>query len=91
MIIFAQATAGGSVYALWDKKGNGIVDEMPVIVLGDEGGIGVASNNLADLLRLFSLGSEPSVFANRISYPLPDQEDIDYLTELQEYRVWLNR
>ena len=69
---FAQATGGGSFYALWSDGQTKTTSDMPVVVFGDEGGAHVVAENVRGLLQLLTYGVEPMVSAitnPRISSP----------------------
>ncbi|MBV2364326.1 hypothetical protein ACFPZ0_21340 [Streptomonospora nanhaiensis] len=50
-LCFAYANHSGSVYALWRIDEREDLGTLPVVVFGDEGGIGVVARNLVDLFR----------------------------------------
>ncbi|GAB6899631.1 hypothetical protein [Kineosporia succinea] len=68
---FAQATGGGSIYALWDA-GDGT---RPVVVFGDEGGIHVIAADVRDLLRVLTFDVEPMVDWDRVYYFKSDEDE----------------
>src|SRR6185503_18875839 len=65
---FAQATGGGSFYALWAHQPGASTSEMPVIVFGDEGGVHVIAENVSQLLRLLTFDVEPMVDHDGVTY-----------------------
>jgi hypothetical protein len=65
---FAQATGGGSFYALWSDGTAKGLSEAPVIVFGDEGGTHVVAENVRQLLVLLTLDSEPMVDFERVTF-----------------------
>ncbi len=72
-IEFAAANGSGSVYAYWliDKN----IENCPIVVFGDEGGILVVSNNTQELIHLLTLDVEISVGLYGVSFY--KEEDID--------------
>ncbi|MEU9111742.1 hypothetical protein AB0D04_08130 [Streptomyces sp. NPDC048483] len=50
-LCFARANGSGSDYALWRVDDREDLATLPVVVFGDEGGIGVVARNLRDLFR----------------------------------------
>src|SRR6478735_7263510 len=76
---FAQANGSGSTYALWLREG-GSLDDAPVVIFGDEGGVHLVAENLATLLRLLGYDQEPMVGLDEVYYFKagdidPDEED----------------
>ncbi|GLY27242.1 hypothetical protein [Kineosporia sp. NBRC 101731] len=80
---FAQATAGGSIYALW-RADDGT---QPVVVFGDEGGIQVVAADVRDFLRVLSFDGEPSVDWDRVYYFKSDEDEPSPAHE--EFVAWL--
>jgi hypothetical protein len=84
---FAQATGGGSFYALWANDPSKRVSEMPVVVFGDEGGIHVVAKNLRELLRLLTFDVEPMIDMKKVTYYRG--EDHEGSESAEAYRDWL--
>lgn len=83
----AQATGTGSVYATWNDGSTKAVEDMPVVVFGDEGGVHVVAENLRDLLAIVAADVEPMVDWDGVSYyRAPDHEPS---AEIDAYRAWL--
>ncbi|MEX3105965.1 MULTISPECIES: hypothetical protein [unclassified Streptomyces] len=61
LIPFAQATGGGSFYALWRLDDRTDLATLPVVVFGDEGGQHVVARDLRELFRLLGFDTEISV------------------------------
>ncbi|GIG66651.1 hypothetical protein [Phytomonospora endophytica] len=55
---FAQATGGGSFYALWRCDDRADLATLPVVFFGDEGDLDVVGAGLRDLFRLLALDDE---------------------------------
>jgi len=83
---FAQATGGGSFYALW-AHGAATASELPVVVFGDEGGVHVIAENVGQLLRLLTFDVEPMVDHDGVTYY--KAKDFEPRESAGEYRRWL--
>jgi hypothetical protein len=84
---FAQATGGGSFYALWAHRPGANTSEMPVVVFGDEGGVHVIAEDVAHLLRLLTFDVEPMVDHDGVTfYKAKDHEPRD---DHDAYVDWL--
>ncbi len=83
----ATATGTGSVYAAWNPGSEAKVEDMPVVVFGDEGGVHVVAENLRGLLEIVAGDVEPMVDSDEVSYfKTPDHEPRE---ESGAYRAWL--
>ncbi len=83
----AAATGTGSVYAGWNDGKCTKVEDMPVVVFGDEGGVHVVAENLNDLLAIVGADVEPMVDWDGVSYyKAPDHEP---RPAIGAYRKWL--
>ncbi|MBT0771230.1 hypothetical protein KIH74_19985 [Kineosporia sp. J2-2] len=80
---FAQATAGGSIYALWQADDGA----RPVVVFGDEGGIHVVATGVRDLLRILTFDVEPMVDWDRAYYFKSDEDEPS--DDHDAYVTWL--
>lgn len=81
-IEFAGANGSGSSYAYWliDKD----LNNCPIVVFGDEGGIHVVAENTRDLIRLMSYDTEISVdHENAYFY-----KDEDYYEESENKEIY---
>lgn len=88
---FAQANGTGSYYAFWDNGLGLSLDEMPVVVFGDEGGEWVVAKNFLELLQLLSYDTEIYVDYDRAGFFKLDEDD-EYYYESDDavlYREWL--
>lgn len=47
---FAQANGTGATYAIWDDEEGYPLDDMPVVVFGDEGGAWVVADTFGEFL-----------------------------------------
>ena len=84
---FAQATGGGSFYALWVNRAGASTSEMPVVVFGDEGGVHVIAEDVSQLLRLLTFDVEPMVDHDGVSYY--KGKDHEPRENQDDYRRWL--
>lgn len=87
-IEFASANGSGSTYAYWLIDND--LNNCPIVVFGDEGGIYVVAENTKELIHLLTLGTEISVNHDGASfYELEqDEEEPPYR---QEYLEWVKR
>ncbi len=83
----ATANGTGSVYAAWNDGKAKRVEDMPVVIFGDEGGVHVVAENLEGLLAIVAGDVEPMVDFDEVSYfKTPDHEP---QPESGAYRKWL--
>ena len=87
LIPFAQATGGGSVYALWLHPAGVPLSEAPVVVFGDEGGVHIVAKNLRALLEILSFDTEPSIDWDEVYYYKSD--DHEPSERADDYARWL--
>ncbi|GGY67258.1 hypothetical protein GCM10010342_63810 [Streptomyces anulatus] len=71
---FAQATGSGSTYAIWLLDDRADLATLPVLLLGDEGGVHVVARDLPELLRVLASGRSP----------MCDWDGVDYYDEREE-------
>ncbi|WP_055527975.1 hypothetical protein [Streptomyces graminilatus] len=88
LIPFAQATGGGSFYALWKIDDRADLATLPVVVFGDEGGQHVVARELRELFQLLGLDTEITVDWDS-AYFYRD-EDEPYNEGRDEYLAWLD-
>ncbi|MES4906947.1 MULTISPECIES: hypothetical protein [unclassified Streptomyces] len=88
LILFAEANTSGSLYALWRLDDRTDLATLPVVILGDEGGIHLVARDIRGFLQfLASLEEEPCCdwdesLGFRDSEPTPCRD---------EYISWLDR
>jgi hypothetical protein len=83
----ATANGTGSGYFLWNDGGTKRLDEMPVLIFGDEGGHHVVAENLKCLLQIVGADVEPMVDWDEVSYyKTPDHEPS---AQIRAYTTWL--
>jgi hypothetical protein len=85
---FAQANGSGSIYAIWDDGAGKALNEMPVVVFGDEGGVHPVAENFTAFLQLLTYDVEISVSHERV-YFYKDEESYEESTERPLYLQWL--
>ena len=83
----AAGTGTGSVYAIWNDGNSGKLEDMPIVVFGDEGGVHIVAENLAGLLAIVGADVEPMVDWDGVSYSkAPEREP---RPAIGAYRKWL--
>ena len=87
LLPIAAATGTGSVYGAWNDGKARKVEDMPIVVFGDEGGVHIVAENLEGLLAIVAADVEPMVDWDGVSYfKTPDHEP---RPEIAAYRTWL--
>ncbi|MCC9041396.1 cell wall assembly protein [Myroides sp. M-43] len=93
-IPFAEANSTGSVYAFWiQNKEIKSLEDCPIVVFGDEGGVFVVSKNVKELLQISAYDVEPVVFMDEFYFQ--DKEELIEEAEFEaaefnkEYLDWL--
>ncbi|MEU1185785.1 hypothetical protein ABZ464_50905 [Streptomyces sp. NPDC005820] len=89
LIPFAQATCGGSFYALWKIDDRTDLAALPVVVFGDEGGQHVVARHVHELFQLLGFDAEISVDWEKASFYR--DEDKPHSCGHDEYVAWLNQ
>jgi hypothetical protein len=84
----AQANCSGSFYAIWNDGTGKELDQMPIVVFGDEGGVHVVAENLLQLLHFLTFDTEISVDFDE-AYFYKDEEDYEESEDLKEYLKWI--
>jgi hypothetical protein len=87
---FAQANGTGSTYAFWEDEKGKSLDEIPIVVFGDEGGIHVVAENLLQLMHLLSFDAEISVDHEEV-YFYKDEDDHEGTDDNEAYCEWLKK
>lgn len=77
-LIFGQATHSGSSYAFFKAPNTTTADEWPIVVLGDEGGAVVIAENIAGLMRFWTLNIVQP-YVNSLDYKTFDlfEDDVE--------------
>jgi hypothetical protein len=68
---FAQATASGAFYAIWQMKPGDSLSNSPIVLFGDEGGEHVVAQNVEELLSLVMLDTEPEIDDDLAAFTRP--------------------
>ncbi|MFD3374134.1 MULTISPECIES: hypothetical protein [unclassified Streptomyces] len=89
LIPFAQATGGGSFYALWKLDDRADPAALPVVVFGDEGGQHVVARHVRELFQLLGFDTEISVDWES-AYFFRDEDD-PHSDGHDEYAAWLDQ
>lgn len=87
LVPFAQATGGGSIYALWLARDGMAVSAAPVVVFGDEGGVHVVAEHLRALLHLLGFDAEPMIDWDGVTFYRPADQEAS--PRAGEYAAWL--
>jgi hypothetical protein len=86
---FAAANGSGSFYAIWDDGSGHPLNQMPIVVFGDEGGEHIVAENLQTLWQLLSYDVEISVdHDDAFFYRDEDAEESPYRAD---YLSWLKK
>jgi len=93
MKVFASADATGARYAFWLKDKNTNYNNAPIICYGSEGQIVIVAENINDLIKMLSFGSEgmDGSFSHYI-----ENEDEDFYEDFKDsfpnhltFRKWM--
>jgi hypothetical protein len=84
-IEFAGANGSGSSYAYWiiDKD----LNNCPIVVFGDEGGVHIVAESTQKLIQLLTLDTEISVDFDK-AYFYQDEEYYEASENKEEFREW---
>lgn len=93
--IFAGANGSGSDYAFWQNTDDTDLENAPIVVLGDEGGLHVVAQNFKEWLSLLSLDSEIMALPDDAYFSeMSEEEKAEYDWQpsefADEYKDWLN-
>lgn len=86
---FATANASGSFYAIWDDASGRELNEMPIVVFGDEGGEHVIAENLRELIKLLTYDEQISVWHDE-AYIIKDDDDFQN-SDAELFRNWAKK
>lgn len=73
--VFALATRSGSEYALWLRDDREDTGSLPVVFLGDEGGICLVARDVREFLRVVASGWTPCGDWEGLEYFADDEAD----------------
>ncbi len=85
---FAQANGTGSTYGIWNDGTDKLLNELPIVVFGDEGGVHIVSENILQLMQMLTLDSEISVDFDQ-AYFYKDEYDYEECEDNASYKNWL--
>lgn len=88
LVPFATATFTGSTYAFWIYQKGIPLEEMPIILFGDEGGICIIADGLKDLLKNLTIDIEPIIYDDSPLF-FDDDEEYEESEEIGTYINWL--
>jgi len=88
LIPFAQANGSGSFYAIWNDGTNKALNQMPIVVFGDEGGVHVVAENVLELLHLLTYDTEIWVDFDQ-TYFFKNEKSYKESDDLAEYLKWM--
>jgi hypothetical protein len=85
-IEFATANGSGSFYTFWLQQHD--LEDCPIVVFGDEGGIHVVAANIRELLQLLTFDREISVDFDAACF-YKDEDETYESPEQAAYADWL--
>ena len=85
---FAQANGTGSTYGIWNDGTNRKLNELPVIVFGDEGGVHIVAENILQLMQLLTFDIEIVVDFDKAFF-CKDEDDYEESEDGLVYKNWL--
>lgn len=93
-IPFAEANTTGSIYAFWvQNKEVKTLEDCPIVVFGDEGGVFVVSKNVKELLQISAYDVEPVVYMDEFYFPdkeeLMEEGEYDAAEFNKEFLDWI--
>ncbi|MEY8761016.1 hypothetical protein [Chryseobacterium tongliaoense] len=88
LLPFGQANGSGSFYAIWNDGTDQLLNQMPVAVFGDEGGVHIVAENILQLLHQLTYDTEISVEFGEV-YFYKDEEEYEESEDLNEYLKWM--
>lgn len=88
---FAEANSSGSIYAFWVKDASEkSLDNCPIVVFGDEGGVFVVAQNLKELLQVAAYDVEIIVSLEEVFFADKEEDEEFETSEFnKEYLDWL--
>ena len=87
LIPFAQANDSGSLYALWRLDDRPDLATLPIVVLGDEGGIHLVARGLRELFQI--IGYDSAIWVDWEEADFGRDADDEPSTCHAEYVAWL--
>ena len=87
LMCFASANGTGSCYAFWKQEGTAL-DQFPIVIVGDEGGLHVVAEDLGGLLQLLCADLEASVSLDEVAY---SEDGSEPSWEAKSFRAWVKK
>ncbi|KMQ64597.1 hypothetical protein ACM46_10095 [Chryseobacterium angstadtii] len=84
----AQANGSGSFYTIWNDGTDKALNQMPIVVFGDEDGVHIVAENILQLLHLLTYDTEISIEFDTV-YFYRDEDDYEESEDLHEYLKWM--
>jgi hypothetical protein len=88
LMTFAQANGSGSIYAIWNDGTDKQLNELPIVVFGDEGGVHIVAENTLQLMQLLTFDTEISVDHAK-AYFYKDEDNYVESKDNASYKKWL--
>jgi hypothetical protein len=86
LLPFARANASGSFYTLWIYDNNKPLNQLPIVVFGDEGGVHIVAENILELLHLITYDVEIDVDEEDASFKKRKKKPSE---NLAKYLKWI--
>jgi hypothetical protein len=87
---FAQANGSGSTYGIWNDGTDKPLNELPIVVFGDEGGVHIVAENILQLMHILTFDTEISVDFDE-AYFYKDEDDYEESKDRASYKNWLKK
>jgi hypothetical protein len=87
-IEFATANGSGSSYAYWLVEKD--IENCPIVVFGDEGGIHVVANSTKDLIHLLTYDTEIMVDHGGVTF-YKDEDEYEKSENKKEFVKWVKK
>ncbi|MFC3997635.1 hypothetical protein ACFOVU_17005 [Nocardiopsis sediminis] len=94
LINFAQANGSGSTYDIWRKDDRADLATLPVVAMGDEGGVHLVARDFREFLRLLAslpTDHEPDIDWGSFGLRGGDDDDDDEPVDNRLYLAWLEQ
>ena len=85
---FARANNSGSFYAFWSNSTTANLNDMPIVIFGDEGGEHIIAEDFLQLLKILTYDSEPMVDPDKVIY-YKDEEGYRPSPKLDSFKRWI--
>lgn len=85
---FAQANASDSTYGIWADRTDKKLNELPVVVFGDEGGVHIVAENILQLMQILTFDAEIMVDFDGASF-YKSEDEYEESPDNSTYKSWL--